>query len=185
MADHATAQLVQNSWKLLSGDLPGVGKLFYTNLFKAHPEVRTTLFKDTNMEEQYVALPAMLNAAVENLEKPDILVPTLQALGLRHARYGCEEVHYDVVGAILIQTLAQGLGPKFTPEVKAAWVGVYGVVKTVMWEAECTPEGMKALNEYRAKNSAAKGGCCGCNTTTMVIAVAAVAIGAFFLLKKK
>ena len=43
-----------------------------------------------------------------------------------------EVVKDDAVGTALIKTLEQGLGPAFTPDVKDAWVSVYGVMTQVM-----------------------------------------------------
>ena len=40
--------------------------------------------------------------------------------------------HYDMVGAALLQTLADGLGPAFTSDVRAAWVALYAHVSRSM-----------------------------------------------------
>ena len=45
-------------------------------------------------------------------------------------RYGVRDSHYDTVGRALLWTLEQGLGDAFTPDVKAAWTVVYGVLAT-------------------------------------------------------
>jgi hemoglobin-like flavoprotein len=43
--------------------------------------------------------------------------------------------HYDTVDAALLWTLEQGLGDVFTPEVRAAWTKLYGVLATTMQAA--------------------------------------------------
>jgi hemoglobin-like flavoprotein len=43
-----------------------------------------------------------------------------------------KDVDYDTVGAALLWTLQQGLGPAFTPEVKSAWTTVYGLLASTM-----------------------------------------------------
>ena len=50
----------------------------------------------------------------------------------RHSGYGVTEAHYRVVGEALLWTLERGLGPDFTPEVRAAWAKVYGVLAAAM-----------------------------------------------------
>ena len=60
------------------------------------------------------------------------LIPVLQALGKRHANYGVESAHFAVVGEALIWTLADGLGDKFTPEVKEAWLQTWATIVSVM-----------------------------------------------------
>ena len=43
--------------------------------------------------------------------------------------------HYAPVGAALLWTLEKGLGPDFTPEVKAAWTETYAALAGVMTAA--------------------------------------------------
>jgi hemoglobin-like flavoprotein len=74
----------------------------------------------------------MIGTAVAGLSRLDELVPAVQALGERHVGYGVKDAHYDTVAAALLDTLEKGLGPAFTPEVKAAWVEVYGVLASTM-----------------------------------------------------
>jgi hemoglobin-like flavoprotein len=82
--------------------------------------------------EQGKMLMQALAIAVKSLDRPDGLIPMLQDLGRRHAKYGVRDEHYDTVGAALIWTLEKGLGSRFTADVREAWVAVYGVVATTM-----------------------------------------------------
>eukprot|EP01084_Bolivina_argentea_P017521 32730_1 len=187
MADAKTAKLVKDSWKIATDAIPGekISEIFYNNLFTAHPEARA-LFEDTNMKTQRVALIGMLDAAVQNVDNADVLVPTLEALGVRHAGYGCIEVHYDIVGEALILTLSQGLGEAFTPDVKAAWIAVYGVIKSVMYKAQQTPEGKRKFAAYQERQAAkaAKASGCGCNYVVIGVVAVVAAIGVYKLVKK-
>ena len=128
-----TITLVQNSWKKVAVISPQAAKLFYENLFAADPSLKP-LFKG-NMDEQGKKLMQMIGAAVGKLTDLDTLVPILQGLGKRHAGYGVMESHYQTVGSALLKTLGQGLGEEFTPDVKAAWASVYGVMADVMISA--------------------------------------------------
>ncbi len=73
-----------------------------------------------------------VSLAVSSLGDLPGLVPKLRALGLKHAGYGIEQAHYDVVGQALLDTLSLGLGDSFTPDTKAAWEGVWGMVAGTM-----------------------------------------------------
>ena len=54
-------------------------------------------------------------------------------LGERHKGYGVTaEQQYAPVGAALLWTLEQGLGPDFTPETKTAWTEAYTALAGVM-----------------------------------------------------
>ena len=104
--------------------------LFYGRLFELDPTLKE-LFK-VDMREQGRKLMQMIGLAVSKLDALDELVPAVQALGRRHAGYGVKDVDYDTVGAALLWTLQQGLGPAFTPEVKSAWTTVYGLLASTM-----------------------------------------------------
>ncbi len=127
---------VQSTWKVVEGIAPQAAALFYSNLFEADPSLKP-LFKG-NMEAQGQKLTQMISAAVGKLHDPDTLVPILQNLAVRHQGYGVQEAHYATVGAALLKTLEQGLGPAFTPQVKGSWTAVYGVMSSVMTAAAKT-----------------------------------------------
>jgi len=74
----------------------------------------------------------MLATAVANLRTWDRIAAAVKALGARHVGYGVQPAHYDAVGASLIATLEQGLGPAFTPEVREAWIACYSAVSAEM-----------------------------------------------------
>ena len=107
--------------------------LFYPRLFEIAPEVRPLFPQD--LKEQKVKLMAMLSTAVSNLHKLDTILPAVKDLGARHKGYGVTAAHYAPVGAALLWTLEKGLGPDFTPEVKAAWNETYTALAGVMTEA--------------------------------------------------
>lgn len=135
--DSQTVGTVQTTWQAVEGIADQAAALFYDNLFAADPALRP-LFK-ADMAEQRRKLMQMIGLAVGQLDDLDALVPALQALARRHATYGVKEEHYDTVGAALLQTLAQGLGPAFTPPVRAAWAEVYGLMAGVMITAARPP----------------------------------------------
>lgn len=131
--EEQTVALVQESWAKVVPISATAGALFYANLFEEAPHLKALFKGDTGA--QATKLMQMISAAVGKLNEFDALMPVLQQLGKRHAGYGVLSEHYAVVGASLLKTLEQGLGPAFTPETKAAWAAVYGVMAKVMTEA--------------------------------------------------
>jgi len=77
----------------------------------------------------------MISAAVNGLPQLEGIVPVVEDLGRRHARYGVKPQHYDTVGAALLWTLGRGLGEAFTPDVRAAWTETYGLLAKTMKDA--------------------------------------------------
>jgi hemoglobin-like flavoprotein len=104
--------------------------LFYARLFELDPSLRH-LFSG-QMADQRRKLTDMLAFAVNQLERPDLLLPTLRELGARHVNYGVQDAHYDTVGAALIWTLRQGLGTAFPREVEIAWTALYQLISATM-----------------------------------------------------
>ena len=124
---------VRRSFALIEPIAPQAAALFYENLFTADPSLRQ-LFKG-NMAQQGTRLMTMIGAAVDLLDEPETLTPTLRKLGARHVNYGVRDEHYDTVGGALLKTLKQGLGTAYTDDVHAAWVALYRVVSATMMDA--------------------------------------------------
>lgn len=125
--------LVQSSFKKVVPIAGTAADLFYDRLFEIAPEVRALFPQD--LKEQKVKLMSMLGTAVSNLHQLDTILPAVKELGQRHKGYGVTAAHYAPVGAALLWTLEKGLGPDFTPEVKAAWTETYTALAGVMTAA--------------------------------------------------
>jgi hemoglobin-like flavoprotein len=107
--------------------------LFYHRLFELDPSLQR-LFHD-DMPAQGRKLMTMLGFIVARLHHPEVIVPTIQELGRRHAAYGVQEDHYTTVGAAWLWTLRHGLGTQFTPAVEAAWAEAYSWLTDTMQAA--------------------------------------------------
>jgi len=126
-------KLVKDSWLKVVPITETAAELFYGKLFELDPSLKP-MFKG-DMKEQGRKLMAILNTAVNALDKLDTIVPAVQEMGRRHVDYGVKDEHYDTVGEALIWTLGAGLKDDFTEDTKAAWIGVYTLVATTMKEA--------------------------------------------------
>lgn len=130
---HEQIALAQSSFAQVIPIADTAAALFYGRLFELAPELRP-LFKG-ELQEQGRKLMRMIGLAVKGLDRWETLAPVLRDLGQRHEQYGVREQDYDTVGAALLWTLEQGLGPSFTPEVKAAWTAVYTQLAGAMQRA--------------------------------------------------
>lgn len=125
--------LVRDSFRKIVPIADQAAALFYARLFELDPSLRP-LFRG-DMQEQGRKLMTMLATAVAGLEKLDVIVPAVRQLGARHSSYGVRAEHYATVGAALLWTLEKGLGPEFTPEVRAAWTTTYTLLANTMKDA--------------------------------------------------
>lgn len=126
-------KLVQESFAKVAPIADQAAALFYHRLFELDPSLKGLFIGD--MQEQGRKLMAMIGVAVNGLDNLDHLVPAVQDLGRRHAGYGVEDSHYDMVATALLWTLRQGLGDAFTKETEEAWTAVYTVLATTMKRA--------------------------------------------------
>ena len=126
-------ELVQTSFQKVVPIAATAADLFYDRPFEIAPETRAMFPKD--LTEQKGKLTSMLGTAVTNLHKLDTILPAVKDLGQRHKGYGVTAAHYAPVGAALLWTLEKGLGPDFTPDVKAAWTETYTALAGVMTNA--------------------------------------------------
>jgi hemoglobin-like flavoprotein len=124
-------RLVRETWLRCQPTLRQAGAQFYERLFVLDPTARR-LFAGTDMAAQQRKLVGMLTEIVAQLDRPELLVPNVSALGRQHLHYGVKEADYETVGAALLWTIEQGLGDSFTPAVREAWNEAYVLVGTLM-----------------------------------------------------
>jgi nitric oxide dioxygenase len=104
--------------------------LFYDRLFELDPSLKALFRGDP--AAQRAKLMAALRTVVGALDRLDQILPMVRDLGRRHAHYGVEPEHYATVGAALIWTLEQGLGPDFTLATRRAWIAAYSLLAWTM-----------------------------------------------------
>lgn len=140
MADAATVAAVQSTWAAVAADLEGHGIAFFKKIFELEPAAlglfsfkdEPNLYESEALKTHASKVMTTVGVAVAGLVDVAKLVPVLKGLGVKHSGYGVLPAHYEIVGAALLATLEKGLGAAWTPEVKAAWTAVYGVVSSTM-----------------------------------------------------
>jgi len=126
-------EIVQKSFAGLVPQATDVGALFYRNLFASAPQLRP-LFKD-DLDAQTAKLMTMLHQVVTRLHDLPSIISQVEALARRHVDYGVQPEHYDLVGAALLKTLADGLGERFDASTQEAWIAAYATLSTAMQRA--------------------------------------------------
>jgi hemoglobin-like flavoprotein len=125
--------LVQQTFAKVAPIADQAAAMFYKRLFELDPSARA-LFK-IDLTEQGKKLMQMIGIAVAGLSKPESIKAAVEDLGKRHVGYGVTDAQYDTVGAALLWTLGQGLGPAFTKDVEGAWTEAYTMLATIMKQA--------------------------------------------------
>lgn len=126
-------QLVRSSFMEIEPVASQAAHLFYTKLFEYAPELRPLFKKDIHSQGRM--LMATLKVAVKGLNDLNALVPVLERLAKQHVSYGVKPEDYAPVGNALLWALKQGLGEKWTPEMRTAWVDTFRLMATTMKRA--------------------------------------------------
>lgn len=123
-----------------NGGLHTLGLRFYERLFEKYPGVRP-LF-NTPPEEQHKKLMASLSAIVSSVTKPEVMVPYLHAMGIRHLKYQTQDAHYPAVAENLLAVLDEHLSKEgeWTREMHDNWAAALDTVAGIMIDAAAHPE---------------------------------------------
>jgi hemoglobin-like flavoprotein len=142
-------RLVMDSWEKVEPIKEVAAALFYGRLFELDPSLRH-LFRG-DLAGQGRKLMQALTMVVRGLDRLDLLLPAVEALGRRHGAYGVQDEHYETVAQALLWTLERGLGDAFTPDTRDAWAQAYGMLADVMKGASAgaagLPRGVQAGRE--------------------------------------
>ncbi|HYC65552.1 MAG TPA: globin domain-containing protein, partial [Reyranellaceae bacterium] len=79
-------ELVQTSFIAVKANADQAADLFYERLFSVTPELRAMFPAD--MAEQKKKLMDMLQVAIDNLHRVDVIMPDIKEMGRRHKGYG-------------------------------------------------------------------------------------------------
>jgi methyl-accepting chemotaxis protein len=123
-----------------SGGLKAFGLRFYERLFEQYPAVRP-LFH-TPPAEQHKKLMASIAAIVASVSNPDVMLPYLRAMGIRHISYKTEAGHYGAVAENLLAVLAEHLSKEgeWTDAMQDNWQAALNLIAEVMIDAASHPE---------------------------------------------
>lgn len=126
--------LVEASFQSVVPIRTAAAEIFYRRLFERDPALRG-MFSTTDMAEQGRKLMASLGFVVQNLRRPDTMIPAVEQLARRHVYYGVRPEHYGTVGMALLDTLEEGLGERFAGELREAWTAAYSMLAGAMMAA--------------------------------------------------
>ena len=107
------------SFGLLRSEGTRLGEVFYEKLFAAAPQVRG-MFR-TEPRAQSAKLLASLEAIVRNLENPAANEAMISEMGRRHVGYGARPEHYPLVVGLLVESIAEVLGPRGEARTLEEW----------------------------------------------------------------
>ena len=131
--DHDDTAILRATIAPVAADPAGFGRLFYRRLFDRAPAVRSMFPVDPGAQERKLA--ETLVVMTRCLDEPDGVEPLLRRLGEQHRDIGALTAHYNVVGYVLLEALAEVNGALFAARAQQAWRGLYGRTVAAMQSA--------------------------------------------------
>ncbi|XP_030308348.1 neuroglobin [Calypte anna] len=138
-------ELIQESWRRVSGSPVEHGLVLFTRLFDLDPDL-LPLFqyncKQFASPQECLSAPEfvdhirkvmlVIDAAVSHLENLSCLEEYLCNLGKKHQSIGVKVDSFSTVGESLLYMLERCLGTAFSPDMREAWITLYGAVVKAM-----------------------------------------------------
>ena len=113
-------ELVRFTWTYVAPMAEEAATLFYGRLFRLDPSIKP-LFAQTNLKVEKRKLMQTIGVAIKHLHRLEEMRSLVRDLGKRQAGCGVQDRHFDAMSEALLWALEQGLGDRFTPEVRDAW----------------------------------------------------------------
>jgi DNA-binding winged helix-turn-helix (wHTH) protein/hemoglobin-like flavoprotein len=120
----AERELVRESFARVAPRMQSLVQSTYDRLFESRPELRT-LFRRNQPRVQELMVAETLTSVIDHLEDHPWLESMLWRLGHGHRSYGVTKEMFGWLGDALLESLADELGPTWTPPVADAWRRAY------------------------------------------------------------
>jgi hemoglobin-like flavoprotein len=125
--------LVQDSFRDLGPQLGEASRVFYEELFRMSPDLRTLFPEDLGRQKE--KFTQMMSVVVRNLGRVSAISEDITDLGHRHMAYDIDEESYEVFGEALSRMLDRLFGTRMSPDLRDAWSAAYDMVARVMKES--------------------------------------------------
>jgi hemoglobin-like flavoprotein len=131
--------LVQSSFAQLRPEGPELARRFYQRLFEVAPAFGALFSVDPAVQAR--VFESELAVIVDSLPNFDVFISRTRRLGATHGTLGVTYVHYETMGLVLLEVLAEVLGPAFTEEMSDAWRLGFDLMAETMMQgaADATP----------------------------------------------
>ena len=133
MATPLDITALETSFDLVAARREELVDRFYRRLFSDAPATRA-LFVHADMRAQKRALLGALVALRRSLRDLSSIAPFLSDLGARHVQYGVCAEHYPLVGAALLETMAEVGGAAWQPSFTSEWARAYQMVTQIVMD---------------------------------------------------
>lgn len=130
-------QLIAATAPVVADHLDAITQRFYPLMFERYPQVKA-LFNQAHQQDggQPRALAGAVLAYVGLRQDPQQARGVLATVVSKHVSLGIQRDQYPIVGECLMAAIGEVLGEAVTPEVAAAWRGLYEELAGLLIEQE-------------------------------------------------
>jgi len=128
--DEETLRAIETSFEALAPQGERLTRRFYERLLGEHPALRPLFPKDLTGQQK--KLLDALTLVARGARSPAKLTAALRRLGAKHAALGVTPAQYEIVGSVLLATLAELAGPIWDDRLEEAWAKAYTWIATNM-----------------------------------------------------
>ncbi|MBB3190348.1 NO-inducible flavohemoprotein [Halomonas cerina] len=130
-------RLIDATAPVVAEHLDAITQRFYPLMFARYPEVKP-LFNETHQRDggQPRALAGAVLAYVQLRQNPQQARGVLATVVSKHVSLGIQPDQYPIVGECLMAAIGEVLGEAVTPEIAAAWSGLYEELAGLLIELE-------------------------------------------------
>ncbi|WFM71229.1 NO-inducible flavohemoprotein [Halomonas sp. CKK8] len=130
-------QLIAATAPVVADHLDAITQRFYPLMFERYPQVKP-LFNQAHQQDggQPRALAGAVLAYVGLRQDPQQARGVLATVVSKHVSLGIQPDQYPIVGECLMAAIGEVLGEAVTPEVAAAWSGLYEELAGLLIELE-------------------------------------------------
>ncbi|MDW7745512.1 NO-inducible flavohemoprotein [Halomonas sp.] len=130
-------QLIAATAPVVAEHLDAITRRFYPLMFERYPQVKP-LFNQAHQQDggQPRALAGAVLAYVGLRQDPQQARGVLATVVSKHVSLGIQPDQYPIVGECLMAAIGEVLGEAVTPEVAAAWSGLYEELAGLLIELE-------------------------------------------------
>jgi len=137
MLEQATIDIIKATVPAVKAQADNITARFYPLMFEQYPEV-IPFFNQTHQASgsQPKALANAVVAYAANIDSLGNLDQAVTKIVQKHCALGIQPHQYDIVGACLLQAIAEVLGDAATDDIIDAWGKAYGQLAAILIDAE-------------------------------------------------
>ena len=90
------------------------------------------LYESKELQDHSGKVCRVFDKIIENLDRIQNLIPSLEKLGKDHVPFKVEPEHYAAFGAAFLRTIEDKLGLEFTVDVRKNWEILFTIVQSSM-----------------------------------------------------